>query len=264
MSETFTTELRGSTLLVTLTREHKRNALDDETVSGVARALSGAGPEVRCAVLAAAGEHFSAGLDLTELQEADQFGGVQASRRWHKYMDAIQYSPVPVVTALHGAVIGGGLEVAAATHIRVADETTYYALPEGARGIFVGGGGSARLPRLIGVARMADMMLTGRVLTAEEGHAAGLSQYLVPGGTALDKALELADRIAENTRLTNFALTQVLPRIGDASQDVGLLTESLMAALAQSDPEAKERLSHFLAGAAPRVRPDPVTSGEAR
>ena len=66
-------------------------------------------------------------------------------------------------------MIGGGLELAAAAHIRVAEPSAYYALPEGQRGIFVGGGGSVRLPRLIGVARMADMMLTGRVYRAEEG-----------------------------------------------------------------------------------------------
>lgn len=252
---TFTTQTRGSTLVVTITREHKRNALDDPTVAGIAAAIADAGPPIRAVVLAAAGEHFSAGLDLTELQEADQYGGVQSSRRWHGYMDAVQFAPVPVISALHGAVIGGGLEVAAATHIRVADHSAYYALPEGARGIFVGGGGSARLPKLIGVARMADMMLTGRVLTAEEGHSMGLSQYLVPAGQALDKALELAERVAQNTRLTNFALTQVLPRIGESTQDVGLLTESLMAALAQSDPEAKARLREFLEGRSPRVRP---------
>lgn len=258
MSGTYTTELRGSTLLVTITREHKRNALDDATVSGIASAISGT-TEARAVVLAAAGEHFSAGLDLNELREADQFGGVQSSRRWHEYMNAIQFGPVPVISALHGAVIGGGLEIAAATHIRVADHTAYYALPEGARGIFVGGGGSARLPKLIGVARMADMMLTGRVLSAEEGHQAGITQYLVPAGQALDTALELAERVARNTRLTNFALTQVLPRIGESPQDVGLVTESIMAALAQSDPEAKARLGEFLDGRSPRVRPGSAT-----
>ena len=100
----------------------------------------------------------------------------------------MQYGPVPVVAALHGAVVGGGLELAAACHIRVADDTTFYALPEGSRGIFVGGGGAVRIPRLIGAARMTDMMLTGRVYNAQEGERVGFAQYLVPEGQAFAKA----------------------------------------------------------------------------
>jgi 1,4-dihydroxy-2-naphthoyl-CoA synthase len=76
---------------------------------------------------------------------------------------------MPVVAVLRGAVIGGGLELAAAAHIRVAERSAYYALPEAARGIFVGGGGAVRIPRLIGTTRMIDMMLTGRTYTADEG-----------------------------------------------------------------------------------------------
>src|SRR6185369_6800800 len=97
--------------------------------------------------------------------------------------------------ALHGAVVGGGLELASTCHIRVADESTFYALPEGSRGIFVGGGGAVRIPRLIGTARMTDMMLTGRVYNAVDGEKAGFAQYLVPPGQAFAKALELARRV---------------------------------------------------------------------
>ena len=90
-------------------------------------------------------------------------------------------------------MIGGGLELACAAHIRVAEPSAYFALPEGQRGIFVGGGGSVRLPRLIGVARMTDMMLTGRVYSATEGASYGFAQYLTEEGGALAKAMELAD-----------------------------------------------------------------------
>ena len=93
---------------------------------------------------------------------------------WHAALERVQYGPVPVVASLQGAVVGGGLELASACHIRVADETTFFALPEGSRGIFVGGGGSVRIPRLIGVARMTDMMLTGRVYNAQDGERIGL------------------------------------------------------------------------------------------
>ena len=101
---------------------------------------------------------------------------------WHRVFDRIQYSRVPVIAALKGAVIGGGLELACAAHIRVAEPSAYFALPEGQRGIFVGGGGSVRLPRLIGVARMTDMMLTGRVYSATEGSSYGFAQYLTEAG----------------------------------------------------------------------------------
>ena len=100
--------------------------------------------------------------------------------------------------------------------IRVADETTFYALPEGSRGIFVGGGGSVRVPRLVGVARMTDMMLTGRVYDADEGQAIGLSQYVVEDGKGLAHALALAAKVAGNAPLSNFAVMHALPRIADA------------------------------------------------
>lgn len=251
---TFRSERDGDVLVVTLDRAHKRNALDDATVGGVAELVHAPEPGVRTVVLAAEGEHFCAGLDLNEIKATNAFETAQSSRRWHRWMEQIQYGPVPVVAALHGAVIGGGLEVAASAHIRVADSSAFYALPEGARGIFVGGGGSSRLPRLIGTARMTDMMLTGRVLDAEEGQRIGLTHYLVGQGDSLVKAMELAHKIAANTGLTNYAVTNVLPRIADASADVGLMMESLTASLAASDTEAKTRLADFLEGRAERVR----------
>jgi enoyl-CoA hydratase/carnithine racemase len=207
----------------------------------------------RAAVLSGQGDHFCAGLDLSELKERDAGQGMQHSRSWHMAFEHIQYGPVPVVAALHGAVVGGGLELAACCQIRVADETAFYALPEGTRGIFVGGGGAVRIPRLIGVARMTDMMLTGRVYNAQDGERAGFAQYLVPAGQAFDKALEIARRIATNAPLTNYALMHALPRIADQPADQGFLTEALMAGIAQSAPEAKDRVRAFLEKRAPKV-----------
>jgi enoyl-CoA hydratase/carnithine racemase len=148
--------------------------------------------EARAAVIDGNGEHFCAGLDLSELKERDAAQGLHHSRRWHAALAAIEQGPVPVIAALHGAVVGGGLELASACHIRVADASTFYALPEGSRGIFVGGGGSVRIPKLVGAARMTDMMLTGRVYNAEDGERAGFAQYLVPQGESFAKALALA------------------------------------------------------------------------
>jgi enoyl-CoA hydratase/carnithine racemase len=158
------------------------------------------------------------------------------------------------VAALHGAVVGGGLELASSCHIRVADDTTFYALPEGSRGIFVGGGGAVRIPKLIGVSRMTDMMMTGRVYNAVDGERLGFAQYLVPNGTAFDKAFELAKRIATNAPLTNYSLMHALPRIAEQPADHGFMTEALMAAIAQSAPEAKKRVRDFLEGRAAKVQ----------
>lgn len=250
-------ELQGAqqeVAVIRLTRGAKRNALNDGLVIALRHLFETLPASVRAAVIDGEGEHFCAGLDLSELQERDAGQGLHHSRMWHAALECVQYGPVPVIAALHGAVVGGGLELASACHIRVADETTFYALPEGSRGIFVGGGGSVRIPRLIGVARMTDMMLTGRVYNAADGERIGLAQYLVPAGSAFDKAMELALRIAGNAPLTNYALTHVLPRIADQPADQGFMTEAMMAAIAQSAPEAKDRVKAFLEGRAAKVQ----------
>ena len=247
------TERRGAIALLRLARAGKRNALDDPTVLGLETFFERLPEDIRAVVLHGEGEHFSAGLDLSELSTRDVPEGIHHSRMWHRVFDKIQFGRVPVVTAMHGAVVGGGLELAAATHVRVAERSTYYALPEGSRGIYVGGGASVRLPRLIGISRMMEMMLTGRTYGAEEGLALGLSHYLVEPGQGLAKAIELAERIAQNTALTNFAVMQVLPRIAESDPASGYVMEALMAAIAQGDEEAKARLQAFLEKRAPKV-----------
>jgi (methylthio)acryloyl-CoA hydratase len=242
--------------VVTLNRPTKRNALNDGLVIALRDVFQNLPKSVRAAVVNGNGDHFCAGLDLSELSERDAAQGVMHSRMWHAALDCVEKGTVPVVAALHGAVVGGGLELASACHIRVADESAFYALPEGTRGIFVGGGGSVRVPKLIGAARMTDMMLTGRVYNAEGGERIGLAQYLVPTGTALDKAIELATRIAANAPMTNFALMHALPRIAEQPADHGLFTEALMASVAQSAPEAKARVRAFLEGKAAKVQKD--------
>ena len=250
-------ELRGShneVAVVRLTRAAKRNALNDSLIGALRKIFEEMPASVRAAVVDGEGEHFCSGLDLSELKERDAGQGLMHSRSWHAALEKVQYGPVPVIAALHGAVVGGGLELASACHIRVADESTFYALPEGSRGIFVGGGGSVRIPKLIGVARMTDMMLTGRVYNAADGERAGFAQYLVPAGQAFDKALELALRVAQNAPLTNYALMHALPRIAEQSADHGFFTEAMMAGIAQSAPEAKERVRAFLDGKAAKVK----------
>ena len=231
---------------VRLHRPAKRNALNDPMIRQLHTCFVNLPATTRAVVVSGEGEHFCAGLDLSELVERDAAEGVLHSRMWHAAFDQMQFGAVPVVAVLHGAVVGGGLELASACHIRVAEASTYYGLPEGQRGIFLGGGGSVRITRLMGVARVTDLMMTGRVYDAEEGRQAGLSQYVVPDGDGLAKGIELAERIASNAPMSNYAVMHALPRIADQSMTEGLLTESLMAAVAESNPEAKQRLRAFL------------------
>jgi (methylthio)acryloyl-CoA hydratase len=246
-------ERRDDIAILALARAEKRNAIDDPTVLGIETFFAGLPDGIKAVVLAGEGEHFCSGLDLGELTHRDVAAGIAHSRVWHRAFERIEFGKVPVVAVLHGAVVGGGLEIAAACHIRVAEASAYYALPEGSRGIFVGGGGSVRLPRLIGTARMMDMMLTGRTYDAEEGQAIGISHYLVAPGAGLAKGIELARRIAGNAPMTNFAVMQVLPRIAESDRASGYLTESLIAAIAQGDDEAKSRLKDFLEKRAPKT-----------
>jgi len=248
-------ERQGDVAILRLSRPQKRNALDDETIVGIETFFTSLPDGIGAVLLHGEGEHFSAGLDLSELQERDIKQGIAHSSLWHRAFEKIQFGKVPVVAVLHGAVVGGGLELAAAAHIRVAERTTYYALPEGSRGIYVGGGGSVRLPRLIGTARMMDMMLTGRTYSAEEGQAMGLTTYLVEPGAGFAKGLELAKRIAGNTPLTNFAILQALPRIAEMDPAAGYAIEALMSSIAQADGEAKARLKDFLEKRGPKVKP---------
>jgi (methylthio)acryloyl-CoA hydratase len=246
-------ERRGQVAVVRICREAKRNALDDATVLGLERFFSTPPAWARSVVLDSEGAHFSAGLDLSELTERNTFEGLQHSRMWHRAFACIEQGNVPVVAVLRGAVIGGGLELAAATHLRVAEASAFYALPEGQHGLFVGGGGSVRVPRLIGVHRMVDMMLTGRVIDAGEGQSIGLSHYLVDEGNGFAKALQLAERIAGNAPITNFAVLQALPQIAEASPSQGYLLEALMASVAGGSDDAKERMAAFLAGRGRKV-----------
>jgi enoyl-CoA hydratase/carnithine racemase len=247
-------ERHGDVAVLRLARAAKRNALNDPTVLGIETFFATPPAGVKAVVLDAEGPHFSAGLDLSELTERDVFEGLEHSRMWHRAFERMERGRLPVVAVLKGAVIGGGLELASATHLRVAEPSTFYALPEGQHGLFVGGGGSVRLPRLIGAHRMADMMLTGRVLDAQEGQALGLSHYLVGPGEGLARALELAQKIAVNSPVTNFAVLQALPRIAEANPAEGYLMESLVAALAGSSEQAQERMQEFLQGRGGKVQ----------
>ena len=182
MPELVTYELDGTVAKIGLNRTDKRNAINDELVWALHEAVVRAGEEADCGVLFGHGVNFSAGLDLAELLSKLDPNTPKPRKKqrhaWHTILDVIARGPIPFVAACHGAVVGGGLELAAAAHIRVADRTAFFGLPEGQRGIFVGGGGTVRIQRIIGYPVMADMMLTGRLRSVDEAERCNIVRYI--------------------------------------------------------------------------------------
>ena len=231
---------------IRLNRPAKRNAVNNGLLEDLEACFDRLGADATVVVISGEGAHFSAGLDLSEHQVRSPFEVLQHSQWWHRVFNKIQFGGRPVVSALHGAVVGGGLELATSTHVRVADRSTFYQLPEGQRGIFVGGGASVRVGKIIGADRMTEMMLTGRKYDADDGYRLGLSHYLVDQGKSLDEAFRLARQIATNAPLSNWASITAVSNLGDMSMANGLYTASLAAAIAQSSDEANRRMQEFL------------------
>jgi enoyl-CoA hydratase/carnithine racemase len=236
----------GEIAILTMNRPNKRNAMCDELLEAIDAFFSNVPDDVKVVVLTGTAGHYCSGLDLSELVVRNAEGTMRHSRNWHGVMDKIQYGGIPVISAMFGAVIGGGLELATATHVRIAEPSTIFQLPEGRRGIFVGGGASVRVGRILGADRMIEMMLTGRKYDADQGLALGLTHYSVAEGAALEMAIDLAHKIASNAPLSNYIMIQALSRIEDMAKQDGLFTESLCAALTQTSPDALEGLQAFL------------------
>lgn len=244
----------GAIATIMMNRPDKCNAMSDPFIAELEAAFATLPDTVRVVILTGAGGHFCSGLDLAEHVERSAEEGIYHSRNWHRILDMIQFGGRPVVAAMMGAVIGGGLEIASACHVRIAEPTTIFQLPEGRRGIFVGGGATVRVGRILGPDRMTEMMLTGRKYDAEEGTRLGLAHYSVGSGEAMGLASELAGKIARNAPLSNYFMVQALARIGDMSRTDGLFTESLAAALSQTTPDAEEGLRAFLEKRPPKFR----------
>jgi (methylthio)acryloyl-CoA hydratase len=243
----------GDVAVVGLNRPDKRNAISDAFIEELDATITQIEGKAKAAVIHGHGPHFCAGLDLAEHVKKSPFEGVHGSRRWHTVFGRIQRGKLPWFAALHGAVVGGGLELASSVHVRVADRSAFFALPEGQRGIFVGGGGSVRTARLMGVARMSDLMLTGRSVDADTAERWNMVNYVVDTGLALDTAVNLATKAATNAEISNYAVINALPRINDMGTDDGLFVESFIASFTATSPEAEERLNAFLTKRAAKV-----------
>ncbi len=248
------TEIHGHIAVIVFDRPEKRNAMNDALIADLDNFFSDPPENVRAVVMTGAGGNYCSGLDLSEHVHRLPEEAVYHSRNWHRVADLIEYGGLPVLSAMTGAVIGGGLEIAASTHVRIAEPSVRFQLPEGRRGIFVGGGATVRVGRILGADRMREMMLTGRNYSADEGLALGLAHYSVPEGEALPLAMKLAERIADNAPFSNYLMLQAIGRIGDMSRSDGLFTESLSAAMSQTTAAAMEGLTAFLEKRAPDFR----------
>ncbi|MFC6637911.1 crotonase/enoyl-CoA hydratase family protein [Sulfitobacter sp. JBTF-M27] len=244
--------------IVTLNRPSKRNALDVDTIEELVDFFSTAPRAgVRAVVLAGSGDHFCAGLDLIEHHDEDRSPAdfMHVCLRWHEAFNKMEYGGVPIIAALQGAVVGGGLELASAAHVRVMDKTAYFALPEGQRGLFTGGGATIRVTDLVGKARMIDMMLTGRVYQGQEAIDVGLAQYFTEG-SSFDMALEVARKAAQNLPLSNFAICSAVSHMQNMSALDAAYAESVVAGVVNTQPDARARLAAFADKSAARVRPN--------
>lgn len=245
--------------VVSLNRPEKRNALDVATIEELIRFFSGARMAgVKAVLLTGEGAHFCAGLDLVEHWKADRTPDdfMHVCLRWHEAFNKMEYGGVPIIAALQGAVVGGGLELASAAHIRVIDPSTYFALPEGQRGIFTGGGATIRVSDMIGKYRMIDMILTGRVYQGQAAVDLGLAQYIVEDGSSVDKAMEIAEKVAQNLPLTNFAICSAVSHMNNMSGMDAAYAEAFVAGIVNTQPDARARLEAFADKSAPRVRPN--------
>ncbi|MDD9910479.1 MAG: crotonase/enoyl-CoA hydratase family protein [Ahrensia sp.] len=247
-------EIDGDIATLIFDRPEKRNAMNDQLIAELDAFFSEPPEGVSSVVLRGEGGHFCSGLDLAEHEHRDPIDGVYHSRNWHRVADLIEFGRLPVVSVLTGAVIGGGLEIAAATHVRIAEPDVRFQLPEGRRGIFVGGGATVRVGKVLGADRMREMMLTGRSYGAEDGLAMGLAHYSVAAGEGLALAKKLARKMADNAPFSNYLMMQAIPRIADMSPSEGLFTESLAAAMSQTSDGAKEGLRAFLEKRPPKFR----------
>jgi enoyl-CoA hydratase/carnithine racemase len=250
-------ERRNKIAILTLNRPDRRNALNEAAIDEIDRFFDRPDPGIKAVVLRAAGDHFCAGLDLQEHYDLNR-GPVEFMRMcqgWHRAFDKMQFGSIPVIAALKGAVVGGGLEIAAATHVRVAEKSTFFALPEGQRGVFTGGGATVRVARIITPARLIDMMIAARTYDAQRGFDVGLAHEIVDNGEGEARAIAIAEAAAEHYDVTNFGILTGIWRINDMSTTDGLFTESLIAGMVMTNPDLRPSLEKFFAKKAPRLEP---------
>jgi enoyl-CoA hydratase len=240
-------ETRDGVTTVTVNRPDKLNALNAQTVGELTHAFENLPEGTRVVILTGSGEKaFVAGADIAELAQMTATSAKEVSARGQRMCDAIEKSPVPVIAAVNGYALGGGLEVALAANIRLASEKAKLGLPEVTLGLIPGYGGSQRLPRLVGHGRANELILTGQMVDAEEAFRIGLVNRVYPPDELMGAALELAGKIAKNGPVAvRYALEAVNRGIA-AGFEEGMAIEQIFFGLVSATADMKEGTTAFL------------------
>jgi enoyl-CoA hydratase len=249
MSEHIKVEHKGAVAVVTIDRADKLNALNASIVADLFDAFISLADadDVRGIVLTGAGpKAFVAGADIGELATMTPLSGVGVSRAGQDAFRFIETMRKPVVAAVNGFALGGGLELALACHLRIASENAKLGLPEVKLGIIPGYGGTVRLPRLVGRGRALEMILTGEMIDAAEAHRIGLVNRIVPQAELLSNAEALVGKIATNGPVAvAFAIEAVDHGYNSTTEDALRLESNLFGLLAAT-ADMKEGMAAFL------------------
>jgi enoyl-CoA hydratase len=251
MSENITLEIEGggAVAVLTINRPEKRNAVNNQTVEEIDQALARIeqNPDLRVLILTGAGDKaFVAGADVSELAKRDTLSGRTETRRRQEVYTRIEQLEIPSIAAINGWAVGTGLEIAMACSMRVASQKAQLGQPEVKLGITPGAGGTQRLPRLVGMGRAMEMILTGDPVTAEEAKAMGLVNRVVPHDQVLIEAKKLAETIAARPKLAIQYSKAAILRHADGSLAEGLDHESYLHALSCGTADKQEGVAAFL------------------
>lgn len=248
-------EIADRIATVTIDRPRKLNALDRETFLSLEQCFAGLaeGEAVAAIILTGSGEKaFVVGADISNIAGLDALGGKEWSELGQRVFNRIERCPKPVIAAINGLALGGGLELAMACHLRIAADTAKLGQPEVKIGWIPGNGGSQRLPRLIGKGRALEMMLTGDPITAEKAERWGLVNRVVPAAAVVDEARALAVRLRANSRTAIALCLQAVNQGQDMSFEDALALEASLSGLAASTDDAREGTAAFLEKRPPR------------
>jgi enoyl-CoA hydratase len=249
MSDNITLEIQGPIAVLTINRPEKRNAVNNQTVEDIDAALEKIekNPDLRVMILTGAGDKaFVAGADVNELAKRDTLLGRSETRRRQEVYTRIEQLEIPSIAAINGWAVGTGLEIAMTCSMRVASEKAKLGQPEVKLGITPGAGGTQRLPRLVGMGRALEMILTGDPVTAEEAKAMGLVNRVVPHDQVMAESRKLAETIAERPKLAIQYSKAAILRYADGSLSEGLDHESYLHALSCGTEDKKEGVAAFL------------------
>lgn len=249
------TEKDAGIAVVTINRPNVLNALNREVLLKLKRALEEleGSRDVRAVIITGAGEKsFVAGADIASMAEMTPGEAREFSKLGHETFGFIEAMTKPVIAAVNGYALGGGLELALACDIRVAGENAKFGQPEVGLGIIPGFGGTQRLSRLVGPGRAKDLIFTGRTITAGEALNMGLVEYVVPQGETLSFARKVASQIAEKSPSAVTRAKSAINRGFDLTLEEGLRIEMEEFSSCFSHPDQKEGMRAFLEKRKPR------------